>query len=297
MNGIVLLDKPLGITSFEAVRSVSRIFGREKAGHSGTLDPAATGVLPVFLGRAAKLISLLPDRDKSYVARVRLGISTDTGDAEGKETGRSDFLPGPEQIRSALPAFTGEILQTPPMYSAKKRDGVPLYELARRGETVERKPCRVFIRSLEAGDFAEDSFTLKVSCSEGTYVRTLAEDIAAACGALCHLTALRRTSACGFPEEDCVTLDRLRLLAEQGRQEEAVLGCDAAFPGLEAVTLPDDLARLMLHGFRFPASRAGLEGAPGTRYRIHDRNGRLTAICGINGDLDLLKLWQAEITP
>ena len=229
------------------------------------------------------------------MARVRLGISTDTGDAEGKETGRSAFLPSEEQILSVLPSFTGEILQTPPMYSAKKRDGVPLYELARRGETVERKPCRVFIRSLEAEDFTGDGFTLKVSCSEGTYVRTLAEDIAAACGALCHLSALRRTSACGFPEEACVTLDRLRLLAEEGRQEEALLDCDAAFPGLEKAVLPDDLARLMLHGFRFPASRAGLEGEPGTRYRIYDKDGRFTAICGINGDLDLLKLWQADI--
>ncbi len=294
MNGIILLDKPSGYTSFGAVRAVSRLFSREKAGHSGTLDPAATGVLPVFLGRATKLIPLLPDTDKSYTATAVFGSSTDTGDAEGEVTAFTESVPTEEQLLSVLPSFLGPQLQVPPMYSAKKRNGVPLYRLARQGETVEREACSIVIRSLELAGFSGNNFTLDVTCSGGTYVRTLAEDIAAACGSLCHLTSLRRTGACGFRLEDCVTLEELQELAAEGRQDEALLGCDSAFRDLDSIKLDEDLSRLLLNGFRFPASRAGLLPEPGKRYKVYDERGSFTALCSINDRLELIKLWQAD---
>lgn len=294
MNGIVLLDKPYGRTSFEAVRAVSRIYGHEKAGHSGTLDPAATGVLPVFLGRATKLISLLPDTDKSYTAEVRLGEKTDTGDADGVTVAVTDHIPTENQLLEALPGFTGDILQIPPMYSAKKINGVPMYKLAREGKEAERRPCAVSVRSIEISGYDGVSFNLSVECSSGTYIRTLAEDLAEACGSLCHLTSLRRTSACGFRIGECLTPEQLSSLKESGREWDVVADCERPFMCCPVLKLDGDLLRLFMNGFRFPAKRAGADFGPGCMLRIY-AGGSFSALGRIDCELQLEKIWQASV--
>ena len=209
MNGIVVLNKPAGRTSFEAVRAVSRLFSKEKAGHSGTLDPMATGVLPVFLGRATKLIQYLPDTEKEYIADVKFGTQTDTGDKEGYPVYTSENRPNEQDWEAAVQAHIGEQTQIPPMYSAIKKNGVPLYELARKGETVEREPRAINIKEIETIKFDKDSAQIRVKCSAGTYIRTLAEDLAKQCGCYAHLTALCRIMACGLSIEEALTLEDL----------------------------------------------------------------------------------------
>ena len=292
MNGILILDKPAGITSFGAVRAVRRVFGNEKAGHTGTLDPMATGVLPILLGRATKLGDLLPVSDKAYAATAKLGEQTDTADAEGSVIAASDVRPTEAQLGKALASFVGESMQLPPMYSAIKQQGKALYELAREGKTVERKarPITIYNTALTAFDGEHFSFT--AACSAGTYIRTLAEDVAAKCGTLCHLTALRRTEGCGFTLQQAVTLEQLQKAAEEGTAEQYLVSPEVPFLHLPAVELFDDnLWRLFLNGFAFAASRCCKE-QPGSLLRIY-RDGSFAALGRINEKAELVKLWQA----
>ena len=218
MDGALLLDKPVGISSNRALQDAKRIYQVRKAGHAGTLDPLASGLLLVLFGEATKFAGLLLDADKEYLATVKLGERTATGDAEGKvlETKNIPENAG-RMIASILDEFKGEIKQVPPMYSALKRDGVPLYALARKGESVERAPRSVAIAELEQIRFEPPLLELRVRCSKGTYVRTLAEDIAAALGSVGHLAALRRTASGGFQVKDAVTLEQLQKMDERQR--------------------------------------------------------------------------------
>ena len=220
INGWVVLDKPLGMTSTTAVAAVRRIFKAKKAGHAGTLDPLATGVLPIALGEATKTVPFVQDGRKIYRFTVRFGIETDTDDAEGKETARSEKRPAREEILALLPSFTGVILQTPPQFSALKVDGARAYDLARGGETVE----------LAAREIEIDSFTMlampdpdhaefEIECGKGTYVRSLARDIGRKLGCLGHVSRLRRTLVGDFPEQNTVDLVQL----EQASADEAKL--------------------------------------------------------------------------
>ena len=217
VNGILVLDKPAGYSSNQALQTVRRLFDARKAGHTGNLDPMATGVLPICLGEATKVSAFLLDADKGYAGTVRLGSRTDSGDAEG-EVIETRPVPAIDEARieEVLARFRGPIEQLPPMYSAVKQGGQPLYKLAREGKTVERKPRQVTIHSLEATGFDGECIDIAVKCTKGTYIRTLAEEIGEALGCGAHLSRLVRTQAGPFHMEQAVTLDGLKAVAEGG---------------------------------------------------------------------------------
>lgn len=211
MQGFILLSKPAGITSFAAVAKIKRICGEKRVGHTGTLDPMATGVLPVLLGRATTLSSIMLDGNKRYTATVKLGVTTDTDDITGKVLTESKVNISAVELQDALKHFTGKITQTPPMYSALKKDGVRLYDLARQGKTVEipSREVEVFSINLLTELNEENCFIIDVAVSKGTYIRSLARDMGEYLGCGATLTALERTDTCGFSIEDCVSLDDL----------------------------------------------------------------------------------------
>jgi tRNA pseudouridine55 synthase len=217
-HGALLVDKPLGISSNGALQEVKKLFGIRKAGHAGTLDPLASGLLIVLLGEATKFAGPLLDADKEYLATLKLGETTSTGDAEGDVLQRKEVRVGEKDLAAALAAFRGEIEQVPPMHSALKRNGVPLYRLARRGEEVARTARRVTIVELELLEHSGEQVRLRVRCSKGTYIRTLAEDLGEFLGTGAHLTALRRTAAGPFRLEDATTLDALAGLPVEERR-------------------------------------------------------------------------------
>ncbi len=209
MQGLLLLNKPEGITSFSAVKKIKWLSGEKRVGHTGTLDPLATGVLPIFLGRATALSSVLLDADKGYVATVKLGITTDTCDITGTVLCKKKASVTREELQDTLNTFLGEIEQTPPMYSALKKDGIRLYDLAREGKMVEIEPRKIRINSLELLEFEGDTFKISVSCSKGTYIRSLCRDIGEKLGCGATMTALLRTETGGFSIDDTVSLDDL----------------------------------------------------------------------------------------
>lgn len=217
IDGVLLLDKPLGLSSNAAVQRVKRLFRAAKAGHVGTLDPQASGMLPVCMGEATKFSTGMFGADKTYVAQVVLGVTTTTGDAEGEVTARRIVAVTREQIESVLPRFTGTIQQTPPIYSALKRDGRPLYSYARKGEQVEIKPRAVVIHDIELLDFAGERLRLRVTCGKGTYIRVLAEDIGRELGCGASLTGLRRTVVGPFDIERAIPLEALENMLDADR--------------------------------------------------------------------------------
>ena len=239
MTGVLILDKPADFTSFDAVAVCRRLCHERKIGHTGTLDPMATGVLPLLLGKATRAASLLEDTDKEYEAGFRLGVSTDTEDSTGKVLETSDTPVSRELLESLLPRFRGEIMQVPPMYSAVSKDGKRLYELARKGIEVERDARPVTIFKLELMEYHEETREgkLTVSCSKGTYIRTLIADLAKAAGSLGVMTALRRTKACGFTLADAITLDEAKALSEAGTLEEKLRPVESLFAHLPAITV------------------------------------------------------------
>lgn len=237
MTGFIVLDKPKNITSFGAVARVRRITGEKKAGHTGTLDPMATGVLPVMLGGATRFAELLPCHDKGYRAEVRLGITTDTRDITGNVLTENKSSVTAEDLQTVLKRFTGTTEQTPPMFSALSKDGVRLYELARKGIEVEREKRQINIYSLELIDFDEknQTFTLDVFCSAGTYVRSLAADIGEALGCGAVLAALHRTRANGFRQEESISLERLEELVRTDCLYEHLIPVEKVLVGYPAV--------------------------------------------------------------
>ena len=234
-NGILIIDKPEGWTSMDVCAKLRGLFHERRVGHGGTLDPMATGVLPVFLGRATRAISLLEDSDKEYIAGLQLGVITDTQDTTGTELERRPVEVTPAQLEAALAPFRGEILQVPPMYSAVKRQGKKLYELARRGLEVERAPRPVTIHALEVLEWTgAETCLLRVACSKGTYVRTLCHDIGSALGCGGAMCSLERTRAAGFTLEQAVTLEQI-----QGapNPEALLMPVDSCFAGLPMLLL------------------------------------------------------------
>ena len=217
-DSALLVDKPVGLSSNAVLQQVKRLVGARKAGHAGTLDPLASGLLVILFGEATKFAGLLLESDKEYRATLKLGETTSTGDAEGAVLETKIVHVSNEQIVAVLERFRGEIEQLPPMHSALKRDGVPLYKLARRGQAVERSRRRVEIFELESTGFHPPLLELRVRCSKGTYIRTLAEDIGAALGTGAYLAALRRTASGRFLIEEAATLDEIARLNETQRQ-------------------------------------------------------------------------------
>ena len=229
MNGFVYVDKPEGITSFVAVAKIRRIFGIKKAGHTGTLDPMATGVLPIALGHATRFIELIPSHDKAYKAKFILGKTTDTLDITGKVTGEYNVTSTREDVENILQDFRGEIEQIPPMYSAIKKDGVRLYDLARQGIEIERESRKVTVYSLELVSYCEDTaeYEIECECSSGTYIRTLIGDIGDKLGCGATMTSLRRTKANGISIDRCYTFEELEKMRDEGNIENALGSVDS----------------------------------------------------------------------
>ncbi len=267
MQGILIVDKPAGWTSFDVIAKLRGVLETRKLGHSGTLDPMATGVLPVFAGPSTKAADLQPDHTKAYRARVRLGVATDTGDITGEVTSTGPVQADEEAVRRVLESFVGDRLQLPPMYSAVKINGVPLYKAARAGKTVERKPRPITIHSIElVGTGGENEYDIQVSCSKGTYIRVLAEEIGQALGCPATLAALRRTRA-GVWDESCAhTLEEILAAKEQGglaAVQALLLDTETAFSPLPLLEV-DQKARFRLEN---GAPVFGLSGEAG-RYRL-----------------------------
>jgi tRNA pseudouridine55 synthase len=249
VHGIVLLDKPEGMTSNRALQAVRRLFQARKAGHTGSLDPFATGMLPICLGEATKTAAFMLDADKAYRATLRLGQATETGDTEGQVV-REMAVPALSEleIESVLRSFIGEIRQIPPMYSALKHQGQPLYKLAREGKTVERRPRTVQVRELRLLGRDATSLEFEVRCSKGTYIRTLAEDIGASMGSCAHLVALRRLFVQPFEADSMVSLEQLESDAVTGALAARLLPVDEGLRGWPRLELgPEDAERFM-HG-------------------------------------------------
>jgi tRNA pseudouridine55 synthase len=251
IDGALLVDKPVGVTSNFALQKVKRLLGATKAGHAGTLDPLASGLLIALFGEATKFAGLLLDSDKEYLATLKLGETTATGDAEGKVLKSSPVQVSGAELREVLKRFQGEIEQIPPMHSALKREGVPLYKLARKGQSVERRPRRVRILELESLDFKKPFLNIRVRCSKGTYVRTLAEDIGAALGCGAHLAGLRRTASGRFRVDDAVPVAALEAMAPPERRAR-VIGLDALLVELPRVDLDAALAAKLRNGQSLP---------------------------------------------
>ncbi len=273
LSGLLLIDKPAGPTSFAVVRRVRKALKVKKAGHLGTLDPFATGLLPLALGAATRLVPFLEDAAKTYLAEVWLGVETDTQDATGTVTATSEALPEPGAILAAAARFVGEIEQVPPMYSAVRHQGRRLYQLARRGEQVEVPPRRVTIYRLEVKEIALPRLTLEAACSKGTYLRTLAHDLGRALGCGAHLAALRRLQVGPFSVAEALTLARVEDDPEAARRR--LIPLEACLPELPAVAVDGEEARRLVQGQTLPWSANGL--AVGQRLRLL-REGRLLAV-------------------
>lgn len=231
MNGILLINKPEGFTSFDVIAVMRKLLGMKKIGHMGTLDPMATGVLPILIGNATKLQSIIPESDKEYIAGFKLGVSTDTQDITGKILKGSKVKISQERVWKCLNEFKGEIMQIPPMYSAVKKDGVRLYALARQGIEIKREPRPIKISRLDLLNFNEKNLEGQfiVRCSKGTYIRTLCNDLGEKLGCGCVMTSLKRTLACGFRIKDSITIDTARRLTAEGRIKDKVIPMDVPF--------------------------------------------------------------------
>lgn len=273
VDGVLLLDKPRGLTSQQAVARVKRLFNARKAGHTGTLDPLADGLLPIGLGEATKFSQFLLDADKRYLATLRLGTTTTTGDAEGEVIKELPVAVTLEQLSAVLPRFTGPQQQIPPMHAAIKVDGKPLYAYARAGETIVREPRSIIINNIQVIDFNDKNIKLRISCSKGTYIRVLAEDIGAALGCGAHLTALTRKAAGGLDLANTISMDDLEIMALPQRLE-CLLPADTFALSLPRFDLSTENQRLLVTGQRVGLGEAA---APGL-FRLYGASG---AFCGI----------------
>lgn len=247
MHGVLLLDKPLGLSSNQALQQAKRLFQAAKAGHTGSLDPLATGLLPICFGEATKFSHVLLDADKSYRAILKLGATTTTGDAEGEVLTTAEVKVSMQALNNALSCFTGEIGQVPPMYSALKHQGKALYEYARAGVDIARASRTVTIHGISLEHFAQDQVQIVVSCSKGTYIRTLAEDIGQALGCGAHLIGLRRLRAAHFDLAHALTLEQLEAMPAEAR-DASLLPVDAAIDDLPVVNLDADSAYYVCQG-------------------------------------------------
>ena len=281
MQGILIVDKPTDWTSFDVIAKLRGILGTRKLGHSGTLDPMATGVLPVFCGGASKAVDLQLDHDKAYRAVLRLGQRTDTGDITGTVLETAPVTAGEKELLAVLPRFLGPQMQTPPMYSAVKINGQPLYKMARQGIEVERKARPIEIFSLEyGGSPAENEYELTVRCSKGTYIRVLLEDIAAAMGQKGTMSALRRVAAGVYTEADAHTLEEIQAAKneEPAALEALMLPVESVFGSLPLLTVAPKVEQHLYNGCptsRYPAADG--------RYRVRNEAGQFLGLANIVG--------------
>ena len=281
MQGILIVDKPTGWTSFDVIAKLRGILGTRKLGHSGTLDPMATGVLPVFCGGASKAVDLQLDHTKAYRATLKLGARTDTGDVTGTVLETAPVTAGEAELLAALPQFVGPLMQTPPMYSAVKINGQPLYKMARQGIEVERKARPIEIFSIEyGGSPAKDEYVLTVRCSKGTYIRTLLEDIAAAMSQKGTMSALRRVSSGVYGEADAHTLEEIQAAKDAGMDqlEALMLPVESVFTSLPLLTVAPKVEQHLYNGCptsRYPAADG--------RYRVRNEAGAFLGLANVVG--------------
>lgn len=269
ISGVLPVDKPAGFTSFDVIAKLRGILGERRLGHSGTLDPMATGVLPVFIGAATKAADILPDQTKSYRAGFVLGFSTDTQDTSGKISERSGLKVAREDIERELGGFLGISMQLPPMYSAVKVGGKRLYDLAREGKTAERTPRKIEISEINLLSFDEktQSGEISVCCSKGTYIRTLINDLGERLGTFGAMSGLRRTYSQGFDISACFTLDEIQSAKDAGRLNELIMPVEICFSGYPALHLSPEQARMYKNGVRLDPKRVRGCGAEGL-YRV-----------------------------
>ena len=273
-NGVVIVDKHEGVTSHDIVFKMRKLFGTKKVGHTGTLDPMATGVLPILIGRSAKASEYLSAEDKGYVAQITLGITTDTEDISGSVLSKCDTLPTKEEFFDACAHFVGDIKQIPPMYSALKVNGKKLVDLARQGIEIERQARDIHISSIVPSvvDEARGIYEIAVECSKGTYIRTLCADIGAYLGCGATMSALRRTKSGGFTLKNAHTVAEIEQMTLDERYE-LLMPTQELFMDLDAITLSDFYARLCRSGCEIYQKKIGASFEVGTRVRIYDSNG------------------------
>jgi len=292
VNGVICLDKPQGKTSFDCCAFIRRLLGTKKVGHAGTLDPMATGVLPILVGSATRAIDLLPVQDKRYTATLRLGFVSDTQDIWGSVSATGCALPSLNMVEKALGNFRGDILQTPPMMSALKRGGVRLYDLARQGIEVEREPRPVTIYSLELLDYnqATGEAVIDCHCSKGTYIRTICADLGELLGCGGVMSALRRTMAAGFTLEDCVTMEQAEELFKSGQLEQYIKPVDSLFGCYGKVTVSTAQAVRFKNGGSLSLER--IKSRVSDIVRVYSPAGEFLGLGKPeNGELKVLKLF------
>ena len=287
MNGILLIDKPQDFTSFDVVAVVRRKFGTKKVGHGGTLDPMATGVLPVFIGSATKAVDLLPDSGKSYRAGFRLGLTSDTLDIWGELSEEKPVNIEKERLEAVLERFRGEIEQTPPMYSALKVGGRKLCDLARQGIEVERKSRKITISRLDLLDFDGKNGKIEVDCSTGTYIRSLVDDIGKALGTGAVMTELRRTRACGFTLDGCFSVDDVKTKPQEALR---LLETESVFRNCPAAALDEVQTRMYLNGVRLDAERLSEKPPKEVLLRVYGSGGAFLGVGRANGEGELVSV-------
>lgn len=267
MNGIILIDKPQGWTSHDVVGKLRGILHERRIGHSGTLDPLATGLLVVFIGRATRAVEFAEADRKEYIAGLRLGMSTDTQDTTGRIISKETDIPDEPEVRIAIERFRGELEQIPPMYSAVKIGGKKLYELARKGESIERKPRHITIFGLEITGRSDNDYILDVVCSKGTYIRTLCHDIGAALGCGGCMSSLRRTKSGVFSVDNAYTIAEIQEAADRGEEEKLLLPIDTLFAGYTKLSVDADSEKKLKNGCIINTS------SPDGRFRVYSEDG------------------------
>ena len=297
MNGVIVIKKEKEFTSFDVVAVVRKTLHTKKVGHCGTLDPNATGVLPVLVGNATKAQDIIPNHDKSYVADFRLGYSSDTLDVWGEVKKEADTSVTLDMIREVSESFVGEIMQTPPMYSAVQKDGVRLYELARKGIEIEREARAVTIYSLEILSFDEDKQEgrLSVSCSKGTYIRQLIADIAKKLNTHAIMTDLVRTSACGFELSDAITLAQLKEFAENDEVEKCTRQLESLFVTYDELKVSDKQSNRFKNGNPLDITRTALRDVnpnDGNIYRVKSMYGEFLALGVVDLSKGVIKIYK-----
>lgn len=298
LSGILPVDKPAGFTSFDVIAKLRGVTHTRKIGHSGTLDPMATGVLPLFFGTATKACSILPNEDKRYAASLRLGMTTDTEDITGKILSETPSAVTEERFRAVAAEFVGALMQTPPMYSAVKVGGRPLYDLARKGREVERPAKEIRVYSLDVTAFDEEAQTaqIEVFCGKGTYIRTLIADMGRILGCGAVMTALRRTEAGGFRESECYTIAEVQEMMANGTLEAALLPPKRLFDSLPRLELCDFDAHLYQNGVPLGLEKRGWGGISGD-IAVYDRRGKFLGVSYMDeaeNELKLRKLFAHE---
>jgi len=284
VDGLLLLNKPPGMTSNRALQTVRRLLNAKKAGHTGSLDPSATGMLPLCFGEATKVCAFLLDADKTYRVTAKLGTATDTGDADGSETIDTAEVPNLsfEEWNDVLQEFLGESMQVPPMYSALKKDGKRLYELARQGEVVEREPRKIRIDEIRLLEAAGTRLVFRVTCSKGTYVRTLVEDIAKKAGTVAHTARLHRESVGDFRAEDMLDLASVEASIDDDREgfRASLLGPDVALTGFPAIELDVSESKRFSGGQAVQVVEDGMKGLA----RVYEAGSRFLGVGELSGD-------------